>query len=321
VGRSFDILIGVGLGLGLCALVALVWSLVLQPRGSPTRSNQASSYQNQTGTTENDEAQNQRVAENQQGRTAQNQRGTDEPPKEQESGETDALTRYTKWLMVFTGVLALATIILAISTIGLWRYAGEQASDTKRLIAATRATAGAAKQSADIAQQGLISTQRAFVFINSFEVHVIGGEIRIIPKWENSGATPANPMHNYVNWKPFNGEIPLDYGYPDLGKDGLPLPGKGSGAQFFVGPKAIMLGNTVQIPIAVMEAARAGNIRVFIWEWAEYNDIFNKAKSHEVTFCYEIVVTDLGSKDDKTTIAAAFTIYGPHNSAEQENYK
>jgi len=131
VARGFDILIGVGLGLGLCALIALLWSLLLQP-GSPTRSDQAARYQNQTSATENNNAQNQRIAENQQGRAAQHQSATDEATKEQESGETAALARYTWWLMLFTGVLAIATIILTISTIGLWRYAGEQARDHQK---------------------------------------------------------------------------------------------------------------------------------------------------------------------------------------------
>jgi hypothetical protein len=292
VARSFDILIGVGLGLGLCALVALLWSWLLQP-GSPARSNQTSSYQDQTSTTENDDAQNQRVAENQQSRAARNQRATDESSKEQESGETAALTRYTKWLMIFTGALAVATIILAASTIGLWLYAGEQASDTKRLIAATRATAGAAKQSADTSERALISTQRAFVFIQSFHVYVVGSEIRVMPRWENSGVTPANPFRNYVNWKTFRETPPTDFEFPDLDTNGNPIVGKGHGETFFIGPKATMFGNTLIVPIPTMEEARAGRLRLFMWGWAEYDDMFSHDRTHRSEFCREMVITDV----------------------------
>jgi hypothetical protein len=185
---------------------------------------------------------------------------------------------------------------------------------TKRLIAANRETAGAAKQSADTAKQALTSTQRAFVFINSFEVNVIGKEVRIIPKWENSGVTLGNPM-KHINWKAFRGAPPSDYGYPDLDSSGAALPSRGEAVEFFIGPKAIMLGTPVRIPISVMEEMRSGNLRIFVWGWAEYKDIFENTILHTTKFCSEIEITDLGREGDKTTVAAFFTTYGPYNSA------
>jgi hypothetical protein len=313
--RLIDILIGIGLGIGVCSLATLLWSSLLP--GSPTRGYQTNSYKNQTSTTESDNAQNQRVFKNQQSRPAQDQSAADESPEEQESGEASALARYTKWLMVFTGVLAVATIILAASTIGLWRYAGEQAKETKRLITAVRATAGAAKQSADISERALISTQRAFVFIQNFTVYVVGNEIRIMPLWENSGVTPANPFRNYVNWRTFNGPPPADFEYPDLDVNGNPIVGRGHGEMFFIGPKATMFADIIRIPIPTMEEARSGRLRIYIWGWAEYNDTFSGTKVHRSEFCREMLVTDVTQEGERiTAVVAAFRVYGKYNSAD-----
>jgi hypothetical protein len=70
--RLPDIIVGFGLGVGLFALVTLIFSL---------------------------------------------QTSSQRP-------EADVVSGDQFWLMAFTGILALATVALAISTIGLWKYAG-----------------------------------------------------------------------------------------------------------------------------------------------------------------------------------------------------
>src|SRR5205823_12515721 len=60
------------------------------------------------------------------------------------------------------------------------------------------------------------ATQRAFVFLQSFETTIIGDKLRIHPKWENSGTTPTRRMRNHVNWKAFSEDPPDGYTFPDL---------------------------------------------------------------------------------------------------------
>lgn len=80
--RLPDIIVGFGLGVGVFALVTLIFSLQTSPQ----------------------------------------------------QPETDVITRDQFWLMAFNGILALATVVLAISTIGLWKYAGGQAHDMQELL-------------------------------------------------------------------------------------------------------------------------------------------------------------------------------------------
>ena len=76
---------------------------------------------------------------------ANNETPAKETSREQNKGETNRMTHYTFWLMLFTGVLAVATIFLAISTCFLWYYAGQQSKDMKASIAV-------AQKSIDVAE-------------------------------------------------------------------------------------------------------------------------------------------------------------------------
>jgi hypothetical protein len=134
----------------------------------------------------------------------------------------DFAERPTEWLLVlFNGLLVLATVTLFIS--------GE------RSVTAARKSANAAQQSADVGKTALVATQRAFVFVDSFDANVINNELWIMPQWKNSGTTPANPVTNYVNWKTLNGPLPGDFSYPDLDTNGHPLPTKGQSPRSILG--------------------------------------------------------------------------------------
>jgi hypothetical protein len=199
----------------------------------------------------------------------------------------------TDWLLVaFNGLLVLATIGLFISA---------------------RKAADAAKNSADVARQALVGTQRAFVFIKTFEVLVINQEIQILPQWENSGSTPAKKAKNYANWKTFIGEIPHDYSYPDIGENGNPLPSPGEGVEFFIGPKSLKYADILKVPLSTMEAVRAHFQRLFVWGWITYDDEFGQ--NHRTEVCNEVVVTGIDQEDGKVTVALNFRDYGPHNTA------
>jgi hypothetical protein len=135
--------------------------------------------------------------------------------------------------------------------------------------------------------------ERPFVFVDSFDTYVIGNELRILPKWRNSGATATREMENWVNWKIFPPTgPPTDYTFPDLDKDGNPLATRGSGIKFFLGPNDSAFGEAAMIPLARIEDVRSGRSRLFVWGWTEYTDMFDK--SHVTKFCNEVVVTDLG---------------------------
>jgi hypothetical protein len=73
---------------------------------------------------------------------AAEQDGTNRQPKQEREKTDEAIARYTWWLMIFTGILAFATIGLGVATVRLY-LAGE------KQIAVSRIAAEAAKKSAD----------------------------------------------------------------------------------------------------------------------------------------------------------------------------
>jgi hypothetical protein len=129
--------------------------------------------------------------------------------------ETDeALARYTLWLMVFTGILALATIGLGGATLGLY-WTGEkqidlieknsvaQARDMQASIDAATKSSNAANRSAAAAEQALVSSDRAWITV---EAEIIGplvfdkDELRIMIGFDliNRGRSPATNVQFFA---------------------------------------------------------------------------------------------------------------------------
>jgi hypothetical protein len=190
----------------------------------------------------------------------------------------DSISLYTLALVVFTAVLAFGTL-----------YQFNFLGRGERIAADT---AKAAKDSADIAREALETTQRAFIFITTFEVSVLPNTVRVQPKWQNSGTTPTIEMRSRVSWKWFPGEPPADYDYPNL--DGTGNVDTAPETQTaFVGPQTSSYASSLNIPVFWIDRVRKGDGRIFIWGWGEYNDVFKGTVRHRTEFCNELVVEAL----------------------------
>ena len=220
---------------------------------------------------------------------------------------SDPTAAATVILCFVTGALAIATYALYLTTSRLARDAKE--TGTKQAEIAAQQAQIMAKQ-VDLT----IQIERAFVFIKTFEVHVINAEVRILPQWMNSGSTIANPFRNYVNWSAFVG-VPTSY--PDLDTSGKPMAGPGVSLPTYIPPRSTQFAETMTIPLSVMEDIRNGKKRLFVWGWAEYRDTFVESPLHRSEFCEEIKVTNMGkdAATGKVTIAISTAIYGPYNTA------
>jgi hypothetical protein len=214
----------------------------------------------------------------------------------------DPISFFTLWLVVFTAVLAFVSIV----QLNFLNRAERIAADSAK----------AAKDSADAAKQTLLTTQRPFVFLKSFEVHIVGGDLQIFAQWENSGVTPAVKKRNYASWRTFANEPPPDFTWPDLDKDGTPIGGQGEGILTFIGPKAQHSAEPLRIPITIIERIAKRELRLFVWGWTEYNDILGTAERYRTEFCNELAVAHMEVDDaGKVTVTATFPQYGPHNTA------
>ncbi len=65
-----------------------------------------------------------------------------------------------------------------------------------------------------------------------------------------------------------------------------------------------------------MELVRTGHRRLFLYGWAEYDDMVGGKLRHRTEFCNEVNVADMSKREDgQVTIAASFAQYGPYNRA------
>ncbi|MGO9771999.1 MAG: hypothetical protein ACLPSW_21120 [Roseiarcus sp.] len=222
---------------------------------------------------------------------------------------TDPIAAFTLWLVIFTAVLGGAAIF--------------QLASLNRSEVTSAKAANAAKDAADIAKTGLVTVQRAFVFIDSFDANVINNELIIMPKWRNSGTTPTRFMTNYVNWRSFVGEPPIDFTFPDLDRNGIPVTDATRATiNTFIGPNATTFADKLVIPTAIMDAIRVGNQRLFIWGWARYRDVFDAW--HITRFANEIQFTQLGDPEaapkpgTRVGVALSFSVYRRNNCTDEE---
>jgi hypothetical protein len=151
------------------------------------------------------------------------------------------------------------------------------------------------RRQAHTAHQSLVAVQRAFVSVQGFEFQQMGNDLRVMPRWVNGGATITKDMVNYISWKPFpTGQFHDDYGFPDLDGHGNEIVGHPVTTPLVIGPHASILANTSYIPTPLLEDARNGLARIFIWGWAEYWDIFDRTPLHRTEFCNELSVKAVG---------------------------
>jgi hypothetical protein len=313
--RVPGILIGIALGIGISALIALFFS---QPKPETRQIEDANQPHVEHG------AANPTVpahgSENSQGWT-ENQK----QPKIYGAAFAQFIeTHEPLFNAISTAVIAVFTIVLAIATVWLWgvtagleTWAQEQAGDMKQSIAATWDTAIAAQKSAEVSDTALRSTQRAFVYLDLIEGVVVSNNFVVRPKWGNSGTTPTKNTVNYVSWKYFPGSIPQGFAFPDLGKDGNPTDNPEL-TPMVIGPKATVFGQASEIPTSRLDDVIAARGRLLIWGWASYDDIFEGTSRHQTRFGVELEVKSISVDQGKIQAAVSFGNYGHRNCADQE---
>ncbi|GEM_PF-3468615 len=186
--------------------------------------------------------------------------------------------------------LVLPTWLLAIFTFTLWQATRQMVKETM-------------KSSQNV--------QRAFVFIKNIDVMVIPHQIKtiIIPVWENSGDTPTKKMRNYVNWQYFPTDIPQHFDFPDhFGEESTAM---------IIGPHATIPASPLEIENIYIDNILAGQGHLYIWGWAEYNDVFDKTIRHRTEFCNEVLISKMA--DNKVNFR--FRLYRLHNGADGDCFK
>lgn len=211
-----------------------------------------------------------------------------------------------------THTLAQQAVTQALQTTALAEAARRSA---EAQISAAHSTASAA----NTARESLTSVQGAFLaFLGNasydkvFESGKIGALTFTFP-WNNIGNTATRNLDTHVNWKAFpSSGMPQNFDFADY-------PGVDK-RQAEVGRG--MAGNaTINVPIAYLDLSRRKQLRLYVWGWATYDDVFNGTRRHLSEFCDEF--TDVAiSTEDATASSAQYSwklqLCKSHNCYDQE---
>lgn len=204
-------------------------------------------------------------------------------------------------LIGFAAFLLLATVFQ-----GLWMLRAVRASD----------------RTASLVNEGLISAQRAYVFLREFQVAVtknpLNDEIQtctIQPIWENTGTTPTRNGRGHVNWKYFDRSVPADFDFADFDELGNRILSYDAYKPLIVGPRATALSPIISMEPAILRQVRDLQGKLLIWGWAEFDEVFTDARRHRTEFAYLVVVS--GSPASHV----GFSQYKLHNGVDEDCMK
>lgn len=156
----------------------------------------------------------------------------------------------------------------------------------------------AAEESAHIVDSTMVATQRAYVVLREFKVHVTRlsaiediQSCAVQPIWENAGTTPIRNGRSHVNWRYFERAIPSDLDLADVDEMGNRIVSPDAYLPLVIGPRGIAYSPVIVIEGSTIRMVREMQGRLLIWGWAEYDDIFDSVRRHRTEFCYQMNVT------------------------------
>ena len=145
-------------------------------------------------------------------------------------------------------------------------------------------------QSNRISRESLQSVQRAFVAVSPVpEIQTANtgtDQLILFNFWMgNSGVTPTKKLSAHGNWLKRYDLLPLpkDFQFPDSGD------GSQDSSVTVIGPKDKFPLSVGPIPRDFIERLYKREVRLFVYGWVKYNDVFENTPRHIVKFSYELV--------------------------------
>jgi hypothetical protein len=179
-------------------------------------------------------------------------------------------------------IMAIATVLIFLSGVCYTVFSALQWGANKQ-------SADAATKSAEVAEQALVSVQRAFITQRRVEITPITDAqskqitgVQIDLGWENNGTTPAKSLTQHISTRWDVNPIPSDFTFPDEwlpGAEHVPQP-------TYMGPKGALGGGIFFIPVSILKEVQDGKRHVYYWGWARYEDVF--LNQHITELCAEL---------------------------------
>jgi hypothetical protein len=178
-------------------------------------------------------------------------------------------------------------------------------------------------RTADIAKRSLTEVQRAFVFVESFDLKQLPGADPERPfycsnVWKNSGTTRTVRGRNYISWKPFGEPLPEDFSFPDINQNHKEYP------SLLIGPGGTIIGQMLEIPFQYVRRAAEQECHLYVWGWCEYNDVFPGTRRHRTEFCVKIQPVSKpfdAEEPGKHAAGLQFSYHTKHNGADEDCLK
>lgn len=164
-----------------------------------------------------------------------------------------------------------------------------QARRMREAVAAATDSAAIAQKSARVAEDALISGQRAFMFIREIKTilhqdpETGNFQWTIHPVWANSGNTPTRGLSINTAYRLLDEPLPKNYDFPESREDLIPA---------IAGPRSMVEAVPGTLSGEDLQAIQNGKKFFYIWGWAEYHDIFEGTKKRVTRFCNQLIQVD-----------------------------
>jgi hypothetical protein len=236
----------------------------------------------------------------------------------------EAIFRLLKFLWAKASpeyINAFAAVAVAVFTFTLWRSTLKLWKAGEKQIAAANDAALAANRSADIAENALIAGQGAFVFVKNCIFNgitdpttnrIVHWKVNVV--WENSGETPTRYLKLRINREvpPLqNSVLPDDFTFPDS-------PAIDADTPALIGPNATIDSTQLDVTLDEMTAIRDGGQCLYLWGWAEYDNVFLGTPRRRTEFCYRIFVMGDPSDPAPNKVSFRWSLHKTHNGADDE---
>ncbi|HJV83910.1 MAG TPA: hypothetical protein VJ698_00425 [Noviherbaspirillum sp.] len=207
-------------------------------------------------------------------------------------------------------------VLLAIFAGLLVLLGWEQARRMREAVGAAKESATVAEKSARVAEDALISGQRAFMFIREIKTYLhqdpqTGKHLWTIhPVWANSGNTPTKGLSINTTYRLLDAPLPQDFDFPHAREDLIPT---------IAGPKSMVEAVPGTLSSEDLEAVQQGKKFFYIWGWAEYHDIFEGTKKHITRFCNQLTEVEGNANmpyDEHNPVQMLFGFHTENNFAD-----
>jgi hypothetical protein len=105
--------------------------------------------------------------------------------------------------------------------------------------------------------------------------------------------------------------LPDDFTFPDF-------PAIDANTQALIGPNATIESSQLDVLLNEMRAVRDGVQNLYLWGWAEYDDVFPSTPRRRTEFCYRIFVMGDPSNPAPNKVSFRWSLHKTHNGADGE---